>query len=86
MHMGFHSSASYGATPYFIKRTKEIKSKNINNNTINNNIPNNSNTKFANIMIDVPRFNSRLAQTIENEGGIDKLIITHRDNFPDHEK
>ena len=36
MHMGFHSTGSFGATPYFIKREG-----------------------LGNIMIDLPRFNSR---------------------------
>lgn len=35
-HLGYHSSLSYGATPYFIKREK------------------------GNVMIDSPRFNTRL--------------------------
>ena len=70
-HMGFHSSPSYGATSYFIKRTI---------------VTADGQSKAANIMIDVPRFNSRLANIVEEEGGIDKLIITHRDNFPGHEK
>ena len=31
-------------------------------------------------------YNSRLANIIEEEGGVEKLIITHRDNCPDHER
>jgi hypothetical protein len=37
-------------------------------------------------MVDLPRFNSKLAQTIEEEGGIEKIIITHSDNIEGHEK
>ena len=28
----------------------------------------------------------RLAKTIEEEGGVDKIIITHSDNIQDHDK
>jgi len=62
MHMGFHSSESYGATPYLIKRAD------------------------GNIMIDVPRFNSKLADNVEEEGGIDTLILTHKDGVAHHQK
>jgi hypothetical protein len=33
--------------------------------------------KEGNIMIDVPRFNTKLANTIELEGGVQKIIVTH---------
>ena len=35
----------------------------------------------ANYMIDVPRFNSKLADNIEEEGGIGTVIITNKDNI-----
>eukprot|EP01038_Epipyxis_sp_PR26KG_P014530 gene14530-19507_t len=62
MHLGYHASASYGATPYLIKRVD------------------------GNIMIDTPRFNSRLAKGIEEEGGLSKIILTHKDDVADHKK
>ena len=33
-----------------------------------------------------PLLCSRLANTIEDEGGVDKIIITHSDNIQDHDK
>jgi hypothetical protein len=33
--------------------------------------------KEGNIMIDIPRFNTKLANTIELEGGVQKIIVTH---------
>lgn len=38
------------------------------------------------IMIDTPRYNSKLADIVESEGGLDLLIITHKDNIDQHEK
>jgi glyoxylase-like metal-dependent hydrolase (beta-lactamase superfamily II)/ferredoxin len=39
------------------------------------------------VMIDTPRYNSRLADAIEEEcGGIDTLILTHKDDVADHQK
>lgn len=40
---------------------------------------------YGNIMIDCPRYNSRLAKAIEDEGGIATMIITHKDDLHDHE-
>mmetsp|Transcript_20072 Transcript_20072/g.34148 ORF Transcript_20072/g.34148 Transcript_20072/m.34148 type:complete len:406 (+) Transcript_20072:28-1245(+) len=40
----------------------------------------------GNVMIDTPRFNSKLADTIEYEGGVDLMILTHRDDVADHAK
>jgi len=37
-----------------------------------------------NVMVDVPRFNERLAKLIENAGGITYLLITHKDDAGDH--
>ena len=64
MHLGFHSKDSYGATPYFIKRSE----------------------KLGNIMIDTPRFNTKLADNIELEGGLKYIILTHKDDVVDHDK
>lgn len=72
MHMGYHSVPSYGATSYLITRSVTDAQ---------------SQVRPANILIDVPRFNSRLAKVVEEEfGGIDKIIITHRDNAHDLDK
>lgn len=62
LHLGFHSSETYGATPYLIKRSS------------------------GNIMIDTPRYNSRLADLIEAEGGLRYIILTHRDDVFDHDR
>lgn len=37
-------------------------------------------------MIDCPRYNSRLADSIAQEGGIDTIILTHKDDVCDHQK
>ena len=44
------------------------------------------NEKYENIMIDTPRFNERLAQGIEKEGGIEYLVLTHKDDVHDHDR
>jgi len=62
-HLGYHTSASFGATPYFVKLQSG-----------------------RNIMIDTPRYNTKLASSIEAEGGISFLILTHRDDVADHNK
>jgi len=43
-------------------------------------------TLGGNIMIDVPRFNERLAQAIEAEGRLLYIILTHKDDVADHDK
>jgi glyoxylase-like metal-dependent hydrolase (beta-lactamase superfamily II)/ferredoxin len=40
----------------------------------------------GNIMIDTPRFNTKLARSIEAEGGLRYMVLTHKDNFGDHQK
>jgi glyoxylase-like metal-dependent hydrolase (beta-lactamase superfamily II) len=40
----------------------------------------------GNVMVDTPRFNTRLANRIEEEGGLRYMILTHKDNFGDHQK
>ncbi len=40
----------------------------------------------GNLMIDSPRYNARLASAIEKEGGIQYIILTHKDDVADHEK
>lgn len=62
-HLGYHSSLSFGATPYLVK----LKSGN-------------------NVMIDCPRFNSRLASSIQAEGGLRYIVLTHMDDVADHAK
>ena len=37
-------------------------------------------------MIDCPRFNSNLGKQLDDFGGIDTLIITHKDDIPEHDK
>jgi hypothetical protein len=64
-HLGYHSSESFGATPYLIYRSKE---------------------DGGNIMIDCPRYNSNLGKQLDDFGGIDTLIITHKDDIPEHDK
>ena len=40
----------------------------------------------GNILVDCPRYNTHLANTIESMGGIDLMFLTHRDDVADHEK
>ena len=40
----------------------------------------------GNIMIDTPRFNAKLASRIEELGGLKYMLLTHKDNFGDHQK
>ena len=40
----------------------------------------------GNILIDTPRFNEKLAQQIELEGGISLIICTHKDDVADHDR
>ena len=42
--------------------------------------------KDGNIMIDTPRFNERLAKSIETLGDLKFIIITHQDDIGDHDK
>ena len=37
-------------------------------------------------MIDTPRFNERLAKSIERLGDLKFIIITHQDDIGDHDK
>lgn len=101
--MGYHSSQSFGATPYLVKGIAAKRKTKKNNNMMGdgveednkeNNSKNNegaaesesAEVRYENIMIDVPRYNSKLADIVEEEGGVAKMIITHRDNMHDHEK
>lgn len=45
-----------------------------------------NNNNIVNVMIDCPRFNSRLANTVEQEGGIDFIMLTHKDDIAHHQK
>lgn len=38
----------------------------------------------GNVMIDAPRWTPRLAERIEEMGGIDTIVLTHRDDVADH--
>eukprot|EP00597_Dinobryon_sp_UTEXLB2267_P004159 CAMPEP_0170061968 /NCGR_PEP_ID=MMETSP0019_2-20121128/3360_1 /TAXON_ID=98059 /ORGANISM="Dinobryon sp., Strain UTEXLB2267" /LENGTH=328 /DNA_ID=CAMNT_0010267977 /DNA_START=43 /DNA_END=1029 /DNA_ORIENTATION=- len=40
----------------------------------------------GNVMIDSPRFNSKLADNIESQGGLALIILTHKDDVADHLK
>jgi len=40
----------------------------------------------GNVMIDTPRFNSRLADALEAAGGVQMLVLTHKDDVADHDK
>lgn len=121
MHLGYHSSPSFGATPYLVTgiKTKKKTGKRRGNSAAigrekakEGNSPSDSSSfsstqqqlqqeeekivddsdmdnddfQYENIMIDVPRYNAKLADIVESEGGLAKLIITHRDNMHDHEK
>lgn len=63
MHLGYHSSESYGATSYLVTRGTK-----------------------GNVMIDVPRFNTRLADQIEELGELKYIILTHRDDVHGHDR
>ena len=39
----------------------------------------------GNLMIDSPRFASQLVKRIGELGGIDRMLLTHRDDVADHE-
>lgn len=39
----------------------------------------------GNILIDSPRFNQALARELESMGGVEYMILTHRDDVADHE-
>lgn len=73
-HLGFHHVDSYGATSYLIHRPSSSF----------------QGKKQGSIMVDSPRFNSRLADQIEKTiGGSDKLeymFLTHKDDVSDHQK
>jgi hypothetical protein len=88
MHMGYHSSPSFGATPYLVRGIKAKRKGKKNKKDLDSNDSDNGSeeVRYENIMIDVPRFNSKLADIVEEEGGVAKMIITHRDNMHDHEK
>ena len=60
-HLGFHSSRSFGAASYFIRRPFG-----------------------GNILVDTPRWNPRLAQRLEQLGGVAWVFLTHRDDVADH--
>lgn len=40
----------------------------------------------GNVMVDTPRFNERLAKSIEQMGGLQFIILTHKDDVADHQK
>ena len=63
LHAGYHSSASFGATPYLLAAAA---------------------TGGANVLIDAPRFNSKLAARFEEMGGLDWILLTHMDDVADH--
>lgn len=44
------------------------------------------NTMQMNVMIDSPRFNSKLADRIEALGGLQMLLLTHMDDVADHNR
>ena len=41
-------------------------------------------TGAGNVMVDCPRFNSQLARRLEARGGVDWIVLTHRDDVADH--
>ena len=42
--------------------------------------------EHGNVMVDAPRFNSRLAKQLEALGGVDMLVLTHMDDVGDHNR
>ncbi|MFM7313882.1 MAG: MBL fold metallo-hydrolase [Cyanobium sp.] len=40
----------------------------------------------GNVLIDSPRFNAALARRIEALGGLDAIVLTHRDDVADHDR
>jgi glyoxylase-like metal-dependent hydrolase (beta-lactamase superfamily II) len=65
LHTGYHSAASFGATPYLLAAAAH---------------------GGPNVLVDAPRFNSRLATKIEALGGLDWILLTHMDDVADHER
>jgi glyoxylase-like metal-dependent hydrolase (beta-lactamase superfamily II) len=65
LHMGYHSSKSFGAAPYLVAAAA---------------------LGGPNVLVDVPRFNSKLAGKIHSLGGLDYILLTHMDDVADHER
>mmetsp|Transcript_29434 Transcript_29434/g.61856 ORF Transcript_29434/g.61856 Transcript_29434/m.61856 type:complete len:354 (+) Transcript_29434:314-1375(+) len=63
-YLGYHSAASFGATPYLV-RCPECA---------------------FNVMVDSPRYNSKLAARLEELGGVDLMLLTHMDDVADHNR
>jgi glyoxylase-like metal-dependent hydrolase (beta-lactamase superfamily II) len=40
----------------------------------------------GNVLVDSPRFNNPLAKRIEQMGGVDLMLLSHRDDIADHAK
>ena len=41
-------------------------------------------TSAGNVMFDCPRYNSQVAQRLEARGGVDWIVLSHRDDVADH--
>lgn len=76
-HLGWHSAASFGATPYLLSFHAPTAG------TIGGTGPP---AEKTNVMIDCPRYNSRLAKALEARGGVHLLLLTHKDDVSDHNK
>ena len=63
LHAGYHSPASFGATPWMIAAAP---------------------SGGPNVLVDAPRYNSKLAARMEALGGVDWILLTHMDDVADH--
>lgn len=71
-HMGYHSKESFGCCSYFI---------------CHKTVSTSGEKQTVNVMVDCPRYHSKLAETIEDEfGTIDFLVLTHKDDVAHHDK
>ena len=73
-HLGWHSPSSFGATPYLL--SCELPPSE----------PSGCETHSFNVMVDSPRFHSRLAKELEARGGVHLMLLTHKDDVSDHNK
>jgi ferredoxin len=72
-HMGWHSPASFGAASYLLSFRGSAANSD-------------RDTSAINVIIDSPRYNSRLAKALEARGGVHLLLLTHKDDVSDHIK
>ena len=73
---GHHAEASFGATPYFIRRGAAATAGAAGEDP----------TSGGNILVDVPRWSPALAQRLGRLGGVRWIFLTHCDDVGDHAK